>query len=525
MKSTSCFGLAIAGAMLFMLMSPEGAQAADPGSLNAYYRSGFSPSWVWYAIAAVVSGGIVIATGGTGGPIVAAIGTGIGKLLGLSGIAATNAGLALLGGGSLASGGLGMVGGAALLTAALSFGAELVVDPMLFEVQQQFSQRQFEKDSANFINFALPRSHKGSAASADAIKALKAARNAAEQRVKDERKREERDGSDRTEGGSVALPTQEEREKIKQVSEALRANALPLQSVTSESLGDHTLLAMLHFIQNDYEAARETAASVIAAAPGELSKTSLAEFILAASELQKDAPDYAASTGYFERAWNTDGEARFRPLMLAIYLDRLEYRYRAQGAPVEQIDQIHEVLARDSYGKPKVGFGKVELARRIILLKYEQQRILALTGSNSESLRSDPAVLDESRGALRRYLALLDSTASIVISYQNEFGRVAVDYLFGPAKWEKDWQDSLHHYARLLDEYAAHTKELQAAIDELAEYQRRLAKEPESLAQEEVRTEPSVFKVFAAAIFAGLAVCVACVIASWRRRVRVQRAA
>jgi hypothetical protein len=46
-----------------------------------------------------------------------AIGGAIGTMMGLHGAAATSAGLALLGGGSLASGGLGMVGGLAVLTA------------------------------------------------------------------------------------------------------------------------------------------------------------------------------------------------------------------------------------------------------------------------------------------------------------------------------------------------------------------------------------------------------------------------
>ena len=54
----------------------------------------------------------------TGGLAAPAVGGTIGASMGLSGAAATNAGLALLGGGSLASGGLGMAGGTALIATA-----------------------------------------------------------------------------------------------------------------------------------------------------------------------------------------------------------------------------------------------------------------------------------------------------------------------------------------------------------------------------------------------------------------------
>ena len=73
-------------------------------------------------IAALTVGGgaALAATGGLAAPLIGgAIGT---TFLGLSGAAATSAGLALLGGGSLAAGGAGMAGGAALISAALGAG-------------------------------------------------------------------------------------------------------------------------------------------------------------------------------------------------------------------------------------------------------------------------------------------------------------------------------------------------------------------------------------------------------------------
>ena len=99
-------------------------------SFEAFYGNEFK--WGWSVIIAVIAGIgaalIVYFTGGTASPIVAPIGTWIGEMAGLSGAAATNYGLALLGGGSLASGGLGVTGGMAILTLALTFSSELAID-------------------------------------------------------------------------------------------------------------------------------------------------------------------------------------------------------------------------------------------------------------------------------------------------------------------------------------------------------------------------------------------------------------
>ncbi|WP_207021440.1 hypothetical protein [Phycicoccus sp. DTK01] len=66
-------------------------------------------------------GGSVALTLASGG-LVTAVGTAIGGAMGLSGAAATSAGLAFLGGGSLAAGGFGMAGGALVVTVASKAG-------------------------------------------------------------------------------------------------------------------------------------------------------------------------------------------------------------------------------------------------------------------------------------------------------------------------------------------------------------------------------------------------------------------
>jgi len=64
-----------------------------------------------YATKAAIVAVAAVVFGFTGGVLAPVLGTMVGSLLGLSGAAATSAGLAFLGGGALASGGLGMAGG------------------------------------------------------------------------------------------------------------------------------------------------------------------------------------------------------------------------------------------------------------------------------------------------------------------------------------------------------------------------------------------------------------------------------
>ena len=74
-------------------------------------------AWTWkktlVVVGSAVGGGVLLAV--TGGLAAPAIGTLIGTGMGLSGAAATSAGLASLGGGALAAGGAGMAGGTAIV--------------------------------------------------------------------------------------------------------------------------------------------------------------------------------------------------------------------------------------------------------------------------------------------------------------------------------------------------------------------------------------------------------------------------
>lgn len=95
-------------------LHPEDLDAVETAYKDAIKKLSKSASWTKYAVLAGAGLGLGVLTGGLAAPAIAgAYGT---LVLGYSGAVATSAGMAALGGGSIAAGGLGMAGGAALIT-------------------------------------------------------------------------------------------------------------------------------------------------------------------------------------------------------------------------------------------------------------------------------------------------------------------------------------------------------------------------------------------------------------------------
>ena len=135
--------------------------AGDAASFESFYKAPWGIGWLIAAFAALAVVGLIIFTGGTASPLVASIGTLIGNAMGLSGAAATNAGLALLGGGSIASGGFGILGGTVVLTAALSFSTDVIIDYGVGKVVTEYRYRDLVAKSQDMPTLPLPSNTKG----------------------------------------------------------------------------------------------------------------------------------------------------------------------------------------------------------------------------------------------------------------------------------------------------------------------------------------------------------------------------
>ncbi|MFF2088732.1 hypothetical protein ACFVVM_33540 [Nocardia sp. NPDC058176] len=95
-------------------LHPEDLDAVETAYRDAIKTLSKTGSWTKYALLAGAGLGLGVLTGGLAAPAIAgAYGA---LVLGYSGAVATTAGMAALGGGSIAAGGFGMAGGAALIT-------------------------------------------------------------------------------------------------------------------------------------------------------------------------------------------------------------------------------------------------------------------------------------------------------------------------------------------------------------------------------------------------------------------------
>ena len=167
--------------LILIYLVPDLAYAASEyGTFESFYKGSLHIGWT-IAIAgagAIIAGLFLFFSGGTGSPFVLGIGTWIGGLMGYSGIVATNAGLALLGGGAIASGGFGIAGGAALLTTALTFGtgvvfdyaSEKVINEITYNSSYEYSN--LVEKSMQLPTLPLPVNTSGSDAYEDAMEIL-----------------------------------------------------------------------------------------------------------------------------------------------------------------------------------------------------------------------------------------------------------------------------------------------------------------------------------------------------------------
>ncbi|MFY0613099.1 MAG: hypothetical protein JXQ99_16330 [Hyphomicrobiaceae bacterium] len=111
--------------------------------------------WVVGTLAMAGTGIVVWATGGFG-VLIPSIGTAIGSAMGYSGIVATNYGLALLGGGSLASGGYGVAGGVALLTVALATVQNSAIETTRQKIVEHYDDASFGERAKRLAKLAPP---------------------------------------------------------------------------------------------------------------------------------------------------------------------------------------------------------------------------------------------------------------------------------------------------------------------------------------------------------------------------------
>jgi len=400
-----------------------------------------------YAIGAVVIGAVVIFTGGLASPLVASsaavIGNAVGSLMGLSGVAATNAGLALLGGGSLAAGGLGMAGGAALLTVALSFGTDVVMDYSINTAWEYYDNAQFIEQSKTMVSLPLPKNTKGSNSYEKAVKIL--------DDIEDE--------SFKNSADNLAIIN-------KAIEETNRADVTKKME-PQEIVQLYTLQALLFMRKDDYASAQVFSKKAIDYASNQSAyfKLTLPKFIFAVSSIYHDDINIGEITeNYFKPSVIKEPDNPHIAVLFAAYLDRVIFRFDDGDTDGHDLAKVFEIAkAIDTKTEIKSSVYYVILGHYFNGIKKEQQKVSSITQTLNSMIKNSPDSLQKAKLALNNYHVLLDDLP-LVFDAIDELG----------LSEKKRAELEVQKFVELKDSYVKDETRLEDLVNDLNSYQQQM---------------------------------------------------
>ena len=435
--------------LILIYLVPDLAYAASEyGTFESFYKGSLHIGWT----IAIAGAGAIIAglflfffSGGTGSPFVLGIGTWIGGLMGYSGIVATNAGLALLGGGAIASGGFGIAGGAALLTTALTFGTGVVFDYASEKVINEITYN-FPYEYSNLVEksmqlptLPLPVNTSGSDAYEDAMEilqsspswkkrfddAIKILKNTKWDDLKNRIKIEPKFWKKEKKTDPCYVSTEEamelledpdkelskyadnDPELIKNALDKLKSDPDQESLNENEKVQNLSLLALLYFVSNDYVKAKEHAAAAMDHEKAGKIKRTLPAFIYATSSLYEENIDFPYINIYFKASILNEPDNPLIPLLFAIYLDRIFLRFDDDNLDEEALPEIFTTMQSPEIEKVRLTNYVILLSRYFILLKLDQQKISSLANTSNQTIKDSRKTLYVVNDSFDRYKTLL----------------------------------------------------------------------------------------------------------------------
>ena len=391
-------------------------------TFESIYRASNCASWSLAAVFAIGAGAFVIFTGGLGSGPAAAFATWLGGLMGYSGAAATSAGLAFLGGGSIAAGGFGMVGGAAILTAALTFSTELVFDYTFNRAVSGYDYRSLADSSRDLPTLPLPINETGPEAYQSGLAVLEDIDRNWLQDILNAL------GCKTSIAACPESPPPTEIEdsrqrKILQAMEAINETGHPARQ--DDRARVQTLLSLLHFVSNDYQQAKLHAFLArfehIEAGLEETDRT-LPAFIIATATLYDEDVSHSDSLDWLEQSILHEPNNPLIPLMFSIYLDRLihisdrrSWNDRVLHNSLREVFVLMQHLHKlDASRDVQIANHMTLLARYFLRLNLEQQKIMALVLDPDIAARTDRRVYAELDDALTAYTTLLNDSKPVI---------------------------------------------------------------------------------------------------------------
>lgn len=450
-------------------MCPDTAYALFETKANfgSFYDKGWSEVLIWGGVGILVAaalGAAVFFTGGVASPIIApgavSLGTLIGKFMGLTGVAATNAGLALVGGGAIAAGGMGMAGGAAIITAASGVAFEVAViageevyDSVKEQRESDALYARLVNHSEGLITFPLPRSNSGSSAFKEAMSVLGGIDDAqplsagGNGQLLRQAISELRWSPDVRQDALATLAHIDKGDPLSSVrnqESAMEAVEILLKSPEVADLRDAALLSLLYFVLHDYRKANHYAerAREIAQAEdpeGYATRITLPRFISATCSLYDSEVDYAAAISQFKSSILAEPEGKLVPLLFSIFLDRFTLRSMNDGYFDPQVfHETFEIMKSPSLEEFRLTNYIILLGRYLMHLENEKLKIRSLAGASDSTLRKHPKTLPYVNNALDAYRLLLHGASDVesniivlALDELNEVQREAVAKLRG----------------------------------------------------------------------------------------------
>ena len=362
------------------------AYSAEYATFEALYKESVAIEWIKNIVITLVTLGVLYLSGGAASPAVISIGTWVGKLMGLQGIVATKAGLALLGGGSIAAGGFGMIGGVTVLTAALTFSEEVLVDATIGMITSEYNYKKLAEESKNMTNLPIPKNTSGPDSYEEAIEILEKIDN--EQSISSDH------------------------------NQSIIRQAIGMMDSTSDGVLDNdeyakkfSLYALLYFLTNDYQQAIIHANSAINFSRIEKMKRTLPAFIYATSSLYEEKFDYEELTkDYFSYSVLAEPENPLILLLFSVYLDRVMMRIDDRTLDADALKHVLWIGENNKLSEYHLIIYTSLLSRYFIRLKFEQQLISSFaTQANNPSIQKiADKVLPKLRQSHEEYKKLLD---------------------------------------------------------------------------------------------------------------------
>lgn len=424
--------------LFFIMLMPEIVSAAtEYATFEVFYKETSYIGWIVAGIGALIAGAVIIFTGGTASPIVVGVGTWIGGMMGYSGIVATNVGLALLGGGSIASGGFGIIGGTALLTAVFSFGTDIVIDYTIGKAITEYQYSSLADQSKEMLTLPIPLNADGSNSYKSAIEILSKIDK------------------------QSPIYTDTNQQIAKRAIEALESNQEKFG--LDKRLKNETLLSLLYFISNNYMHAKQHANVAIGDAKTLNIRRTLPAFIYATSSLYDEKFDFnLISENYFKYSILAEPNNPLISLLFSIYLDRMLLRFNDGILDEKAFKQIFAIMKIPELEKLRLQHYTMLLSRYFIRIKLEQQKISSLADSSNETIKNNPKTLETVSISLNKYNQLA-----------NDANQIMSEYLLLDSS-DKETKAKIAEFYQLLIKYIQDEKRLALLVSDLKTHQEKL---------------------------------------------------